>query len=67
MREEKREVESISMATKTIGLYEGQFFCRTAKAWEIWQENPLRRVYRISTDRVFWITEKTNPIVHIPA
>ena len=31
-------VKAIVTAKETIALEHGQFFCRTPRAWEIWQE-----------------------------
>lgn len=58
MREKLENVKAISTMTRRIELVEGQYFCRTPKAYEIWQENPLMRLKRISRNRVCFVFEK---------
>ena len=57
-REERREIISISTATKIIELSEGQYFCTTPKAYELWQEEPLRFLKRWDRRRVFFVWER---------
>lgn len=57
-REKKTNIKMLRTAKQDIMLSEGQCFYRTPKAYEIWQEEPLYMVKRISQDRVFWIVEK---------
>lgn len=43
-------------------LSDNQYFCKTKKAWEIWQKDPAsgldRRVHRIPAHRIFIVCEK---------
>ena len=56
IREEK--VYAIRSANIQYLLADGQCFYKTPKAWEIWNEKPLRRVKRIDARMIFWIREK---------
>ena len=58
MREKLAKVKMIRTTTQAIVLAVGQCFYRTPRAYEIWQEDPLRRIKRIPNDRVFWVIEK---------
>jgi hypothetical protein len=58
-RIEERGVREISTAHETIGLLGGQYFCRTAGAWEIWQDDPTPHcIRRIPMSRVLWVSPK---------
>ena len=55
MRAERKDIEAISTARYVRTLHNGQFFCETLKAWEIWQEQPLTRLKRFSKQAVLWV------------
>lgn len=57
-RTHRPDVEAITTAKLTIELAEGQTFYETNTAYEIWDENPLRRVHRIPKKRVYWVASK---------
>lgn len=50
-------VKAIVTAKETIALSSGQFFCRTPRAWEIWQESPIRRLVRIPQKKVWDVVQ----------
>ena len=56
----KTSVIAIVTKTRRIELEPGQAFCLStrSKAWEIWQEEPLRRVHRIPIEQILWVIEK---------
>jgi len=58
MRKKLENVKAFTTTANWIELKEGQYFCHTPKAYEIWQEYPLMRLKRIANSRVFWVHEK---------
>lgn len=50
-------VKAIVTAKETIALEHGQFFCRTPRAWEIWQEVPIQRIVRIAQKKVLDVVQ----------
>ena len=62
MRQIKENVEALALATKTVGLSEGQYFCELPKSWELWGligELPYR-LRRWPKNRILFVFEK-NP------
>jgi len=56
------DAKELMTARLTIGLHPGQSFYETPKAYEIWDEDPLRFVNRIPKKRVYWVITKTNGV-----
>ena len=50
-------VRELVTARHHIVLKEGQFFCRTQRAWEIWQTTPMSRLVRIEQKRILSVVE----------
>lgn len=57
MRNKRPEIKALTTARLRIELDKGQVFYSTQKAFEIWQEKPLRHIKRIPKKRVFWVHE----------
>lgn len=57
MRTKRDDVKALITARQEIELGPNQTFYKTPKAWEIWDDNPLRRVKRIPSTRVFWVIQ----------
>ena len=55
MRERMKGVVAMSTRRKIIEASEGQSFYQLPKSIELWQDEPLQRIIRISHKRVFWI------------
>ena len=62
-RIERRDLAGIATAARDISLSDGQFFCETPKAYEIWQDEPLLMIKRIPSSKVLavWIQKKAEP------
>ena len=58
MRTKMLNIKMLRTATREIVLFQGQYFCETAAAYEIWQEQLLLRIARIPKKQVLWIFEK---------
>ena len=58
-RVERRDVSAIITAKQVIEADDAQrqYFCRTYRAWELWQEEPLMRLKRWPDSRVFHYQE----------
>ena len=51
-RIERPDLKALVTATRRIFLTDGQIFCSTEKAFEIWDSEPLRFIHRIPRKRV---------------
>lgn len=58
-RVERKDIERLVTARYLVALTENQYFCETAKAYEIWEGDSLPyRVKRIPKTSVLWVIEK---------
>ena len=63
-RREARDIIAISTLTKRIQLYEGQYFCETPKAYEIWGPIEGGRpdlalcIKRFPKKHIYWVHTK---------
>ena len=61
MRDIRPDIKAIDTATQTIMLSAAQYFCKTPKAYEIWDKSlgldPKigMRIKRIPATKVFWV------------
>ena len=55
MREKRTDIKALRSIQNIYELGEGQVFYETRNAYEIWQENPLRRVFRIPKARILLV------------
>lgn len=53
-RIERPDLKALIMKSKRIVLKDDQMFCSTKGAFEIWDKEPLRMVYRIQRRYVLW-------------
>ena len=63
MRTERRDVESLRSKECDYALMPGQHFCETPKFWELWQDEPPRRLKRWRKVRIFWVILKEGRLV----
>jgi hypothetical protein len=54
-RHSRQDIRALRTANLIVELGEGQMFCETPKAWEVWDKDPLRMVKRIPGKSVLFV------------
>lgn len=53
-RIERPDIKALITETKRIELSDNQMFCSTKSTFELWNKEPLAKIYRISRKNVLW-------------